>query len=130
MTTLKEVQKQYEELYNVKAPDEPKAWLMNKIDKAMLDGVDKVIHPTGLTHIYFDGKNEIIKKEVLKETSDGTFVCWDEEAEMPLPFPRSKFKIDGGVWGTEKEAAENAIERMKIYVTECEKEIEYFKTLI
>ena len=93
--------------------------------------MSKKITPIGLDRIYFDTKNKIQSLEVLKETSDGTVVCWEPEAEAPVPFKRSDYqRHEGGYWGSEAEAAKSAIERMKGFIKECESEIELFSKLI
>lgn len=88
----------------------------------------KVVPKIGLTRIYYDTKNAIASMEVLKETSDGTVICWDELGEMPVPQKNSDYKKL--YFATEAEAAAGAIERMQKYIKECEAEIELFKKLI
>lgn len=91
----------------------------------------KKIHPLGLDRIYFDTKNKIQSLEVLRETSDGTIVCWDPDAEVPIPFKRADYQREaGGFWGSESEAAKSAVSRMQIFIKELDAEIELFSKLI
>lgn len=91
----------------------------------------KTYKPLGLDRVYFDVKGAISSREVLKETKIGTVVCWDEDSEMPFPLKQEDYqKETGGFWGTEKEAAVNAVERMRKYVIDISEEIDIFNEII
>lgn len=90
----------------------------------------KKFRPLGLKRIYFDTKGGIQTMEVLKETKDGTVVCWEPQGEVPVPFKRADFQREaGGYWASEAEAAASAVRRLKVFIKECEKEIVKFSKL-
>ena len=103
---------------------------MGILNRSLKTAKKRRVKPLGLKKIYFDVKNKIECFEVLRETSDGTIVCWEPVGEVPIPFKRSDYKRqEGGFWASESAAAKSAVKRLQTFVAECEKEIIFFNKL-